>query len=108
MGGADFRVAGRIFNTAAEGAVPYAGLIWDAAGNLYSTTSLGGAYANGTVFELSPTGVGNWTEKVLFSFNGTDGNNPQASLVMDAVGNVYGTTVEGGAHLDGTVFEIRR
>jgi uncharacterized repeat protein (TIGR03803 family) len=96
------------FNTAADGAAPYAGLIWDAAGNLYSTTSLGGAYANGTVFELSPTGVGNWTEKVLFSFNGTDGNDPQASLIMDAVGNVYGTTVEGGAHLDGTVFEITR
>jgi uncharacterized repeat protein (TIGR03803 family) len=96
------------FKTAADGAVPYAGLIWDAAGNLYSTTSLGGAYANGTVFELSPTGDGNWTEKVLFSFNGTDGNDPQASLIMDAVGNVYGTTVEGGAHLDGTVFEITR
>lgn len=94
------------FITAADGAVPYAGLIRDAAGNLYGTTSLGGANHYGTVFELSPTGVGKWTERVLRSFNGADGNDPQAGLIMDTVGNLYGTTVEGGAHRDGTVFEI--
>jgi uncharacterized repeat protein (TIGR03803 family) len=94
------------FNTAAGGAAPFAALIWDGAGSLYGTTSLGGAQGDGTVFELSPAGVGNWTEKVLCSFNGTDGNDPQTSLIMDAVGNFYGTTIEGGADGDGTVFEI--
>jgi uncharacterized repeat protein (TIGR03803 family) len=94
------------FNTAVDGAAPRASLIFDVAGNLYGTTSLGGAEHYGTVFELSPAGVGDWTEKVLHSFTGRDGNDPQTSLIMDAVGNLYGTTIEGGAHNDGTVFEI--
>jgi uncharacterized repeat protein (TIGR03803 family) len=94
------------FITAVDGAVPRASLIFDTAGNLYGTTSLGGANHYGTVFELSTAGVGNWTEKVLHSFSGTDGSDPQTSLIMDAVGNLYGTTIEGGAHSDGTVFEI--
>jgi uncharacterized repeat protein (TIGR03803 family) len=94
------------FSIAANGAAPYAGVVRDVAGNLYGTASLGGADGYGTVFELSPAGAGNWTEKVLCSFSGTDGNDPQTSLIMDALGNLYGTTIEGGAHLDGTVFEI--
>jgi uncharacterized repeat protein (TIGR03803 family) len=91
-----------------DGFDPYAGLIFDKAGNLYGTTYLGGAYGNGTVFELTPTGGGNWTEKVLhnFSANGTDGYYPYAGLIFGADGGLYGTTTQGGATSVGTVFEL--
>jgi len=84
------------------------GLVLDAAGNLYGATFLGGRYGFGTVFELSPNAGGGWTEKVLHSFNhdGTDGFCPYASLVFDAAGYLYGTTVDGGIYGYGTVFRI--
>ena len=90
-----------------DGALPRAGLIFDAAGNLYGTTSEGGAYSWGTVFELTPAGGGNWTETVLHSFgNGTDGASPYAGLIFDAAGNLYGTAWQGGTYFYGTVFEL--
>ena len=55
-------------NDGADGNIPYAGLIFDAAGNLYGTTFRGGTVGVGTVFELTPAGGGTWTEKVLHSF----------------------------------------
>ncbi|MGB9072893.1 MAG: choice-of-anchor tandem repeat GloVer-containing protein [Terriglobales bacterium] len=77
----------------ADGAVPVAGLVLDTKGNLYGTSTGGGAFGYGTVFELSPTG----TEKVLYSFTGgADGGSPQAGLVRDGSGNLYGTTAGGG------------
>ncbi len=90
-----------------DGDLPYAGLIFDAAGNLYGTTVAGGSSYAGTVFELTPHGNGNWTEKVLHSFSnvGTDGASPFAGLIFDAAGNLYGTTTYGGNH-PGTVFEL--
>ncbi len=83
-----------------DGAAPEAGLIFDAAGNLYGTTCRGGTYnlrcgyGCGTVFELTPTAGGGWTEQVLHSFdnNGTDGIGPRAGLIIDAAGNLYGTS----------------
>ncbi len=86
-----------------------AALIMDANGNLYGTTSGGGAgvYGGGTVFELSPpsTSVGEWTESVLWFFgSGTDGNTPEDGLIMDSKGNLYGTA-RGGAAGAGVVFE---
>jgi uncharacterized repeat protein (TIGR03803 family) len=61
----------------------------------------------GTVFELSPRPRGVWTETVLYNFgNGNDGINPNGSLIMDAAGNLYGTTNFGGIHDGGTVFEL--
>ena len=86
----------------------------DSSGNLYSTTDLGGANSAGTVFELTPpaTAGGDWTESILWSFgNGTDGSHPQAGLLMDTSGNLYGTTFDGGAFATastpgGTVFEL--
>jgi uncharacterized repeat protein (TIGR03803 family) len=98
-------------NSPTDGLYPYAGLIIDAGGNLYGTTRLGGANGRGTVFELTPQSGGGWTEKVLYSFdpgngNGTDGIYPYASLIMDAGGNLYGTTRFGGTYEWGTVFEI--
>ena len=86
----------------ADGSYPYAGLIRDAAGNFYGTTEYGGAYGNGTVFELATTGV----ETVLHSFTGLDGGNPVAPVVRDSAGNLYGTTYNGGLDLYGTVFEL--
>lgn len=92
-----------------DGNGPFAGLIFDAAGNLYGTTCYGGTYNSGAVFELTPNGSGGWNEAVLYSFNpnnGTDGTCPMAGLVLDASGNLYGTTFQGGAYNYGTVFEL--
>jgi uncharacterized repeat protein (TIGR03803 family) len=88
-----------------DGARPEAGLIMDSAGNLYGTTLVAGANQAGTVFKIDLT---TGTETVLYSFsdNTTDGADPQAALTMDSAGNLYGTTVDGGAHSDGTVFKI--
>jgi uncharacterized repeat protein (TIGR03803 family) len=87
-----------------DGYTPYASLLFDSAGNLYGTTYAGGTYDLGAAFELTPRN-GKWTEKVLHSFNGTDGAIP-SNLIMDAAGNLYGSTVAGGAYGKGTVFEI--
>jgi uncharacterized repeat protein (TIGR03803 family) len=91
------------------GAVPYAGLIFDAAGNLYGTTSSYGTGGYGTVFKLTPTAAGNWAETTLHSFDGSpkDGISPLDSLIFDNAGNLYGTTSSGGSSVWGTVFEIR-
>jgi uncharacterized repeat protein (TIGR03803 family) len=91
--------------TGGDGSIPYPAVIFDAKGNLYGTTALGGASGAGAVFELIPSN-GKWTEKVLHSFNGQDGAEPFASLIFDAKGNLYGTTEAGGANGDGTVFEL--
>jgi uncharacterized repeat protein (TIGR03803 family) len=68
----------------ADGGAPWAGLTFDATGNLYGTTTIGGAYGWGTVFELSPTAGGGWTETVLHSFNGNDGQAPNSLLIFDS------------------------
>jgi uncharacterized repeat protein (TIGR03803 family) len=98
-------------NNGTDGYTPLAGLIMDASGNLYGTTYLGGIYgssnAGGTVFELTPAAGGTWTETVLHSFNnGTDGAQPEAGLILDAAGDLYGTTLQGGVYGYGTVFEL--
>ena len=94
-----------------DGENPYDGLIADTAGNYYGTTANGGGSTNcsagcGTVFELSPNGSG-WTEKILYRFQGpTDGENPNAGLVMDSAGNLYGNTWQGGPGGGGTVYKL--
>lgn len=81
-----------------DGAFPEAGLIMDKSGNFYGTTSSGGAYGYGEVFELAANG----SLTVLYSFTGgADGSTPIAPLVMDAAGNLYGTTETGGQDGDG-------
>jgi uncharacterized repeat protein (TIGR03803 family) len=90
-----------------DGANPTAGLVLDAQGNLFGTTSSGGGASAGTVFELSPDGSGGYAEKVLYSFtDGTDGGLPSAGLILDAHGNLFGTTQFGGSAGLGTVFEL--
>jgi len=96
-----------------DGAIPVSSLVFDRAGNLYGTTAGGGAYDDGgTAFELSPTATG-WTETVIHSFgNGFDGWDPQAGMIFDSAGNLYGTTQLGGAVFGrgddngGTVFRL--
>lgn len=93
------------FGTGTDGSVPVGGVSFDAAGKLYGTTSAGGAYGIGTVFQLVP-GAG-WTENILYSFQNTnDGGVPYAGLVADKAGNFYGAATEGGANGGGTVFEL--
>jgi uncharacterized repeat protein (TIGR03803 family) len=112
---------------ASDGQYAWGSLIFDAAGNLYGMTANGGigcgaavqrgltvAKGCGTVFKLTPTSDGKWKETLLHHFaGGKDGSGPDGgSLVMDAVGNLYGTAVSGGrgACLNGggcgLVFEI--
>jgi uncharacterized repeat protein (TIGR03803 family) len=95
----------------ADGDVPEAGMIFDAAGNLYGTTYSGGRKGYGTVFKLTPGANGRWTERVLHSFDGhypNHGYGPQGGVIFDATGNLYGTTTYGGRHgqHSGTVFEL--
>jgi uncharacterized repeat protein (TIGR03803 family) len=94
------------FGNGTDGQNPYAGLIFDANGNLYGTTVAGGAYGLGTVFELTPDSSG-WTEKILHTFGkGHDGQKPYGGLIFDSAGNLYGTTYQGGLYGVGTVFEL--
>jgi uncharacterized repeat protein (TIGR03803 family) len=91
-----------------DAAEPYAGVIFDKAGNLYGTTRVGGTSEAGAVYELKRSAGGGWTESLLHSFivGTTDGRSPHGGLVIDASGNLYGPTSYGGAHDDGTVFEL--
>jgi uncharacterized repeat protein (TIGR03803 family) len=92
----------------ANGAYPAAGsLIADASGNLFGTTEAGGPNGYGTVFEIAKTARGYaGAPTTLVSFNGADGGSPVAGLIADANGNLFGTTLVGGAYGYGTVFEI--
>lgn len=80
-----------------------AGVIPDSSGNLYGTTENGGDADNdGTVFELDQSG----NETVLHRFNGADGSRPLAGVIRDSAGTLYGTTYEGGASSNGTIFKL--
>ncbi len=110
------------FTGGSDGAQPSAGLIADGAGNLYGTTSSGGASRQlqcsgtdgfplgcGVVFKLSPPipPATNWTETVLYAFAGeiSDGSGP-SGLIFDGAGNLYGITASGGPGNVGTVFKL--
>jgi uncharacterized repeat protein (TIGR03803 family) len=86
-----------------NGAYPYAGLVEDSSGNLFGTTNAGGAFGDGTVFEVAHN-IGTIT--TLASFNNSNGANPYAGLIEDSAGNLFGTTLRGGAFGYGTVFEV--
>jgi uncharacterized repeat protein (TIGR03803 family) len=97
--------------TGADGAQPFSNLVLDGWGNLYGTTMSGGSSTAclngcGTVFEISPASGGTWTEKVLHSFNNTDGANPGGGVIFDHAGNLYGTA--GGSLGTGPVYQLTR
>ena len=89
----------------ANGSNPYAKLFADSSGNLFGTTYGGGAHNDGTVFELVK-GASGYTLSTLASFNSTNGANPDADLIEDGSGNLFGTTFAGGTNNDGTAFEL--
>lgn len=85
------------FQTLDSGSESFSSLTFDTAGNLYGTTAFGGIHDEGVVFQLSPGANGVWKENILHNFaGGSDGNYPQGRLSIDAAGNVYGTTANGG------------
>ena len=99
------------FDGEKDGAVPSADVIMDAQGALYSITSTGGKANYGTVFKLTPPGNGqtNWTEKLLVSFNGTDGAYSYYALTPVKEGKnvvLFGTASSGGSNNRGVVYEI--
>jgi uncharacterized repeat protein (TIGR03803 family) len=94
------------FTGGSQGAGPEGGLVLDANGDLFGTTYVGGSSDDGTVFEIPKTASGYGSVTVLASFTGTDGDYPLGSLIADANGDLFGTTLEGGSDDDGTVFEI--
>jgi hypothetical protein len=84
-----------------DGANPESNLIFDSAGNLYGAAAWGGNQSCtggcGLIFKLVPGAKGHWTETVLHEFDGLDGWGPRSNLIFDAAGNLYGTTLAGGA-----------
>jgi len=92
-----------------DGGLPYVGLIFDKAGNLYGAASDAGPGAGGTVFELTPVGS-NWNYSVLYGLTnpGSAECGPFGTLLMDSAGNLYGTTRCDGAYHGGSVFKLTR
>lgn len=101
------RILYNFSNNGTDGYYPTANLIADRMGNLYGVTTGFGEFG-ATVFELTRSADGSWTESVLHSFvdNGSDGYGPSGPLIFDGSGNLYGTTGLGGAKRGGTVFEL--
>jgi uncharacterized repeat protein (TIGR03803 family) len=101
----------RAFTGAGDGASPIGGVVFDAPGNLYGTAFQGGAKGYGVVFKLHSNSGGGWQEKVLHSFGNAPSANPSSTMVFDANGNLYGTTLGGAALTScsggcGTLFEL--
>ena len=96
------------FQDGNDGASPVSGLIFDPAGNLYGTTAGGGEYLDGTAFELIPHPSGNWSFSLVYPFQGSRdiGNLPLGPLAIDAAGNLYGASYNGGAYEMGSVYEL--
>lgn len=97
------------FTGGSDGAYPESGLTMDASGKLYGATYEGGGSHRGTVFELTRSANGSWTEKILHRFTPTGGDGVYPSfltLAIDKQGNLYGTTLSGGTSNLGAVFEV--
>jgi len=95
------------FTGGVDGGIPsYGDLVFDQAGNIYGTTTSGGAGNGGTVYELKASN-GGWTKNILYAFTGgADGGTPFGSVVFDRAGNLYGTTSYGGSKDLGTTFQL--
>ena len=92
-----------------DGGLPYGAVVRDKSGRLYGTTYYDGGQGLGAVYQLTPTPSGPWQERVIYSFEGGwDGGYPVGHLNLDAAGNLYGTTSEGGDDTCycGTIFKL--
>jgi uncharacterized repeat protein (TIGR03803 family) len=95
------------FQDLADGAYPFGGLVFDAAGNLYGTNTGGGTYNAGVAFKLSPRSGSSWTFTPLYSFGQSNQSVPPSSpLTLDAAGNLYGITLGGGRYFYGSAFKL--
>jgi uncharacterized repeat protein (TIGR03803 family) len=92
------------FGFGTDGADPFAGVVLDAAGNVYGTAPIGGTGGDGTVYQLLSSNQ--WGENILVNFDGANGVNPIGNLIIDASGNLYGTTSNGGQNNNGVVFKL--
>jgi uncharacterized repeat protein (TIGR03803 family) len=87
----------------------FGGVVVDNSGNIYGMGQSGGNYGQGAVYKLSPSGGGNYTLDVIYSFTGgNDGAGPSGTLTLDAAGNVYGASTYGGGGGFGTLFKLVR
>ncbi len=97
------------FSGTGDGFYPYGGLVRDAAGNIYGSTTNGGANGLGTVFELASNADGTWTYNIIYDFGNAgpyDAEGPYGPLAVDASGSLYGTSQSGGTYGYGTVFKL--
>ena len=95
------------FTGGADGATGSAGRMILRHGDLYGAATTGGTYGSGVVFELTPTQVGEWDFRTIYSFRGQpDGSFPYGALLFDSSGNIYGTTYYGGANNIGAVYQL--
>ena len=90
------------FTGSGDGISPLGAMVRDAAGNLYGTTSAGGALNLGSIFKLDPSGRELW----IVNFGGSNGSYPVGDLILDDADNIYGTTAYGGDFDSGTVFRV--
>ena len=89
-----------------QGVLPVGAVVSDTHGDLFGATDEGGTAGDGIVYGLMPQGNGQWEFVVLHTFVGTDGLLPDAGLIMDSKGNLYGETAGGGSNGGGVVFEL--
>ena len=97
------------FGAAGDRGLPLGGVTLDSHGNIFGTSHGGGANSVGEVYQLVPKGNGQWTENIIYSFTGSlDGGVPMTPVTLDASGNVYGSTQNGGNKFryGGTVFKL--
>jgi uncharacterized repeat protein (TIGR03803 family) len=102
-----FTVLHEFAGSSSDGKFPSGNLVFDAAGNIYGTAGAG-ANGEGIVYKLSPGAGGTWTFSIIYNFGSSaeDGDGPAGGLVMDAAGNLYGATYDGGTDNLGTVYEL--
>jgi uncharacterized repeat protein (TIGR03803 family) len=94
------------FRCGSDGANPEGKLALDNMGRIFGTTNQGGAFKQGEVYMLTPHAGKGWQNRVIHSFNGADGAFPTAGVTLDAAGNIYGATLNGGVKSVGVVYKL--
>jgi uncharacterized repeat protein (TIGR03803 family) len=96
------------FGNSTDGSQPWSAVTFDSHGNMFGTTLFGGTDGLGTVYEFSPKSGGGFTERIVHAFGSVanDGLTPYCSIAIDAQGNLYGMTPNGGTGFNGTAFEL--